>query len=117
MRLINTYDQLKAAVEAGIITQKQAISISYAAYSGRGSSGSRWQVWSPYFKTDPEGHWTDYGKKSFPVYKNNRKEILEEVKKWVADNYGITDWKFNRAREYVPSIVNEKLPIPKRESE
>jgi hypothetical protein len=110
-QIINTSDQLKAAVEAGIITKRQAVAVSYSPRpSGRMGMAQcdKSQVFSPFFKTDPDSAWYDYGNKTFS---GNRAESFPRAKAWASDTYGITDWKPNKSRCHVPAIVQERFPI------
>lgn len=118
--IINTYDQMREAVRQGIIPEAQAVWLTYIPYTARMSGGSKWYVRGLTFKTDPKAqgrhaHWSDNGDKSFLVYNKPWQEVLVEVKEWCYEKYGITKWSRNRMRDYVPSIVNQKLPIPKNE--
>lgn len=107
MKIFNTYDQLRQAVHKNIIPVGQAVAIS------RGDGC--WQVESPYFKTDEKAAWYNYGRKTF-LYGNRAKskEQFEAAKMWAQETYGITEWQRNTSRDYVPKIVNDALPIPKR---
>lgn len=74
----------------------------YIAYSpneyGRIMRPARWQVVRPGFKTDPDGHWMNYGHKTFllvnagETHKEKKEIALEEAKAWASERYGITEW-------------------------
>jgi hypothetical protein len=68
--------------------------IDYRPYQGgRASQSAAWQVVRPGFKTDPNGHWRDYGHKTFTVYVTEEKEArLAEAIEWATKRYGITEW-------------------------
>lgn len=110
-RLINTYDQLKAAVELGVISRSKAVSISYHPRpTGRMGMAqiSKSVVYSPFFKTDPNAPWYDYGNKTFS---GKRSESFEKAKEWASETYGIKEWKANRMRCHVPAEVQDKFPL------
>ena len=111
-KIINTWDQLKAAVEAGITPRGQAVAISYTNPDYRSVLPQRSQVWSPFFNVDPKSHYSDNGAKSFTGL---RAESLPRAKEWAAERYGVKEWKRNRMHDYVPAAVNDAFPIPKRE--
>lgn len=108
--IINTYDQLNAAVTAGIIPKEQAVAVFF--HPARSVIPSRCIVCSPFFKTDPSGAaWYDHGDKAFS---GRKAESVIEAMAWASKTYGITDWAGNRMRDKVPAIVQKRLPIPKR---
>jgi hypothetical protein len=113
MNIINTYDQLKAAVSAGILPKNQALAVTYHARP-QGRMGiamcNKSQVYSPFFKTDPNSAWYDYGHKTFI---GNRAESFPKAKEWASEQYGITDWLPNAMRCHVPAIVQKRFPIRK----
>jgi len=113
-RLVNTYDQLHAAVEEGIIPKEKAVALMYQPndYS-RGGSSARMQVASPFFKTDPrpEAPWYNYNTKTFLGKRSESQPLAIE---WATKEYGITEWKRNRMGDLVPAIVQKKFPLPKR---
>ncbi len=109
--IINTYDQLNRAVKDGVISPNQAVAISYSPYEARSGRCSGSQVWSPFFKTNPEGAaWYEYGKKSFH---GNRASSMPAAMLWATEKYGIVNWKGNRMRDVVPAIVQQLYPLPK----
>lgn len=64
------------------------------AITGRGYRSARWQVIGIRCKTDPDGHWQDYGHKTFTVHERATKPIREaEAKDWATRNYLIAEWK------------------------
>ncbi len=69
------------------------------------------QVYSPFFKTDPNSSWYDYGNKTFS---GNRAESFQKAKAWASMTYGIVDWKPNRSRCHVPAIVQKHFPIGRK---
>lgn len=109
--IINTYDQLKAAVESGLIEKEKAVAVSYYPRpSGRMGmvQCNKSQIYSPFFKTDPESAWYDHGNKTFT---GSRATSFPKAKAWASETYGITDWKPNAMRCHVPSIVQKHFPI------
>lgn len=119
---VNTYDQLKAAVKAGFDKHK-AVMISYSApdrSNSRDVSVSKWSVSSPFFQTDPEAAWYDYGSKVFMLgfkgstHKERKDATLKETIKWATERYQIAEWAKNRSGCYVPKEVNDRCPILKR---
>lgn len=123
MAIINTYGQLKAASEAGFDKRGLVAVGYYGRPSGRMGIGqvSKWQVSSPFFQTDPNAPWYDYGNKAFPLYGNGetphqrKMNTLAKAQAWAESEYGIKEWVKNRMGDYVPKEVNDKFPIPKRE--
>lgn len=117
MRLINTYDQLKAAVADGVIPENRAVAVSYHACA-RGRLGygdcSKAMVFSPFFQVNPKAHWRDQGAMTFIVMGRNWREYIETAKRWASKRFGITEWARNRMGDYVPAKVNRLYPLPKR---
>jgi len=108
---INTYDQLKAAVSSGLIPKEKAVAVTYYRRpSGRMGMAQcdKSQVYSPFFKTDPEASWYNYGHKTF---NGNRATSFPKAKAWASETYGITEWKPNKSRDHVPAIVQKHFPI------
>lgn len=62
--------------------------------NGRAYQCAAWQVVDASGKkTDPGGHWQDYGHKTFNVFRRERRASqLEAAKAWAAERYGITEW-------------------------
>lgn len=110
-RIVNTFDQLKAAVAAKIIPKKHALALS------RGEHGTV-IVWSPFFKTDLKAAWYHHEQKAFfgdgvghARHANGNKKAAA----WVRTKYGYAGgWKRNAIQDLVPLIVQERLPIPRR---
>jgi hypothetical protein len=113
-QIINAYDQLRVAVETGLITKEQAVGIGYRP---RPPGRMGWcqvnhtVVYSPFFKTNPSSAWYDHGNKTFS---GNRAESFPKAKEWASRTYGITEWKPNAMRDHVPRVVQESFPIRKR---
>lgn len=115
--IINTHDQLVAA-GGGV-----AIMPSY--------TGTRTQYpygWAVYrlnasgqrVITDPEAHWSDYGKRVFSHSKHSgtpaeqKRASLETAKQWIAEQgWYEGEWVRNRMRDYVPKDINKQFPIRK----
>lgn len=113
-KIFNTHDQLCAAVNAGLISERQALAVCRRVKQAREVSPSAWQVYSPYRKTDPDAHWSDYGSKTFPyLTRAESAQAMKEALRWASD-YWTGEWKRNREGDYVPSVVNRQFPIPNR---
>jgi hypothetical protein len=110
-RIINTYDQ-------NVADGGDRIIISFHAREPRAYMPARWVVWrvknGKIEKTDPNGAWYNYGRKSFTCG-SNKKERLAEAIAWVAEKYGAREFVRNRTGNYVEKEVNEKFPLPKKE--
>jgi hypothetical protein len=118
--IINTYEQLVAAVGSGF-DKRKAVSISYPApdrSNSRDVSVSKWSVFSPFFKTDPEAAWYDYGCKIFSLRfggdtHHERKQAALKAAMERAVQYGVTEWAKNRRGDYVAKDINDNFPIRK----
>jgi hypothetical protein len=116
-RLINTHDQLKAAVAAGIIPKRHALAIT-ASTMAASAYRHGVVVYSPLFKTDTQAAWYHHGCKWFHGEGRARAE-QEQARSlaiaWVAETYGYRgEWVGNRMRDKVPAIVQKRFPIPGR---
>lgn len=65
--------------------------------TGRISRSAHWSVWSPSHKTNPGGHWQDYGQQVFLVvgrgkHSEVKAETEQQARKWAAEKYGVTEW-------------------------
>lgn len=62
--------------------------------SGGMARSARWVVGHVGFPTDPKGHWSDGGNKTFTVYGRDDKEP-ERLKaiEWTNTRYKITEWE------------------------
>lgn len=106
MRIINTYDQLKAAGGGVAITK---------AFSG-------WHIYrinaaGERLVTDPKAAWYDYGMKSFVAIESDRGQAaLARAKAWVKEQ-GLYDgeWKRNRFGDYIPADIAKRFPLPRRD--
>lgn len=109
-RIINTHDQLVAAVRAKIIPKKHALAISYTA-PARHVIASGLHAWSPFFKTDPHSSaW--YHNKIKHFVGLDRVQGLPEAIAWVSVTYGYEGaWVGNAMRDKVPAIVQKMFPI------
>lgn len=121
-RIINTHDQLKAAVAAGW-AMRMAISICYSAPDRSNRldvSVSKWSVYSPFFQTEPVGPWYDYGRKTFALsvdgdtHKERKDAALKLAMRWATERWLINEWVKNRDGCYVPKDINDNFPIEKR---
>jgi hypothetical protein len=115
MTLINTYDQLRCAVNSGTITEKHAVACSYHR---RPTGRIGWcqinqtLVSSPFFKAI-NGAPSWYG--GYPrIFSGPKSTSLTEAQAWASKQYGITEWARNSLGDYVPAVVNKAHPVPKR---
>lgn len=86
-KIINPYELAK-------VTENK-IYIDYSpAENGRMARYAQWEVVGIGFKTDPNGHWLDYGHKTFIVLGREDKQCkLQEAILWANDNFGTTEWE------------------------
>lgn len=113
-RLINTYDQLKAAGGDRIAI----------IYCGRGLGLTDVPGWTVVrikdgreLVTDAKAAWYNRKHKTFSLWSRVREgkpKALAEALAWVAEKYGKTDFARNREGDYVEREVNEKFPLPPR---
>lgn len=73
--VINTHDLLTQ-----FATKKDGYAIDYHRHDGHGPGCNKTAVWSPFEKTDPEGHWMNRGNKAFT---GNRVEGRAEALAWI----------------------------------
>lgn len=60
---------------------------------GRAYQSAAWQVSRCGFKTDPDAHWRDAGKKTFLVHGRDKKAPQEAAAKtWASERFGVTEW-------------------------
>ena len=103
LRIINSWDIAK------ISDSKIFISYSGPTY-GRGPSNANWQVIGIGFKTDPEGPWYNYGRKTFNIWgvREDKKPQLAEAIKWASEIYGITKWEKDPFGDYQVEGATQK---------
>jgi len=103
--IVNTYDQLVAGLPCvGILERKGPLS----------KRATQWAVYDPTRKTDPTpgGPWYDNGCKTFSFFLlGGRRAALVAAKAWAAEKYGVTRWKRNALRDYVPADVFARFPL------
>lgn len=92
--IINGYDVLKVADQAGLTP----ITISYSPEQrGRMYRSPQWSVHHLREKTNPGGHWMDYGNKVFGLFqingtlKEKRQAARDEAIAWTNEKYGTTE--------------------------
>lgn len=109
MKIYNTHDLLIRYGEKG----KTDISVSYSP--AHSVFPGRYQVYSPSHKTDPNGFWADYGRKSFS---GNSKATLEKALVWATEKYGITEWAADpTGGGKVPKIVRDRAVLMAKQFE
>lgn len=119
-RIVNTHCQLTA--NGGGV----AIMPSYGG--ARTSHVNGWLIYrvgarGKQIPTDPDAHWSQYGRKWFSnrnhkgTFHQRQAAALEDAKRWIAEQgWYDGEWKRNRQRDYVPAEINKRFPIPKREA-
>jgi len=109
--IINTWDQLKAAVEDKIIPVKHSLVISV-------DRNGAILIGSPFFDTDEKAARYFHKKKAFFGEGRGvecRKDGIEKAIAWAAERYGYrAQWVGNAMRDKVPVIVNKTYPIRRR---
>ncbi len=118
-RLVNSYDQIKAAGGDGFVispivgpTTSRAERQSYTAWAVhrvvRGQT----------VDTDTNAAWYYHGQKVFLFhFHGGKKTSLELAQAWVKKQFGFAGpWARNAVFDYVPKAINDKFPIPKRET-
>lgn len=74
------------------------------AQRGRGYKAACWQVIQGNYPTDPDGHWRDYGRKTFDVHHREEKQPqLEAALAWASEHFGVTEWKKEPFGSYMPA--------------
>jgi hypothetical protein len=93
--IVNGGDVIKRAVAAGLTP----VMLSFTPeLTGRGYRPARWAVVHAEEKTDPGGHWMDYGLKVFAPYwhkgttAEKRAAAREDAIAWTNEKYGTTTW-------------------------
>ena len=80
----------------------------YVEYSpqdlGRIAHFAKWQVIRIGYKTDPDGHWSDNGHKTFTAYnpREEKEKQLQAALAWASERYGITEWERSPFGSYHP---------------
>lgn len=71
--------------------------------NGRGGHSSGWLVIRVGHKTDPEGHWGEYGNKYFLTWgRHDKEEKRLEAIAWATARYGIQEWERSPFGSYHP---------------
>ena len=112
VRLINTWDQLKAA--------GGGVAVSYHANGGRTVLPPMWVVWrinaaGQQLQTDAKAAWYMRGSKgfSFPGGKDLKEQARLDALAWATKKYGVKAWARNMFGDYVSATVNAAFPIPR----
>jgi hypothetical protein len=80
----------------------------YVDYHARGKvDPPGWHVIGIGFDTDPNAHWSDYGRKSFSG--TMRSAALLAAKSWASGNYGIVQWVRDPFGGWQDADVAERL--------
>lgn len=117
--IINTHDQLKAnGGGVAIVPTYTGVRTIHPYGWGIYRVGKDGKA----IPTDPNAHWTEYGKKVFPHNRHNgtpaeqKRASLEAAKAWITEQgWHDGEWTRNQARDYVPKEVNDNFPIAKRD--
>ena len=104
IKVYNDYDVLTIAAQIGVVP----VAVLYRPQdTGRAYQGAAWQVHHLREKTDPDGHWRDYGHRTFTVSfyergivaENGRsraaagnKAALAAALAWASERYGVAEW-------------------------
>ena len=133
-RLVNTHDQLQAAVASNLLPPRRALAIcvSYLMSSGTSNPQDGYLLYSPFFATDPQAAWYHHGQRWFGFHsvspilppgadpaqrrKIVKQATLEAAIDYCASIYDHSEWKRNRQGDWVPAVVELAFPIPKEKS-
>ena len=96
--LINPYDVARAGPKPRVFIDYRPQDLSRAGHP------ARWQVCGIGFKTDPDGHWEDYGHKTFNCFRPSKdKEFMRlEAVAWASEKYGVEEWEKSPYGSYHP---------------
>lgn len=96
--LINPYAVAKAGPEPRVLIDYRPQDLSRVGHH------ARWQVCDMGFKTDPDGHWDDYGHKTFDCYspRKDKEQMRVEAIAWATEQYGIVEWEKSPYGSYHP---------------
>ena len=99
LRLITPRDIARAGPEPRIFIDYMPQDLT------RGGHNAKWQVYGVGFKTDPEGHWDDYGNKTFDCW---RPSVDKEPQRlaaiaWATKQYGVKEWERSLYGSYHPA--------------
>lgn len=115
LRIVNTYDQLTAA-------GGDVCAIVTAYLPGRGTSAYGWAIYRVVngrsTASDSSAAWYDNGCKTFSwsVYGGDKKAAMAAAREFVKSLNGYDGpWTRNRMWDYVPTAINKRFPIPKRQ--
>ncbi len=85
IKVFNTWELLKR-----FATKGTAVAVQFMGRSQM--RPPRVQVWSPYFDTDKDAPWYNDNRKTFLVFRRDRKQTMEDARKWATKKYGIKEW-------------------------
>lgn len=99
-KLTDSLHSIGVSNDHGFFNEVGQVWIQYVAGdSGRGGRSGRAQVYRRGFKTDPDGPWYDYGRKTFngwetplPTDVTLRAHCLALAQAWAGERYGIAEW-------------------------
>lgn len=72
---------------------------------GRLSRVAMYQVIHLDHKTDPKGHWSDYGHKTFSIFRDTKEQALAAAIAWADEKYGKREWIRSPWGDYHESAV------------
>ncbi len=115
LNIVNTHDQLKCAVAAGLA---HPFAIMPSMTGTRELYFCGWEVYHPTILTDPT-HRPIGGRKGYRLFRMEYSEgaerkvlALKRAQQWVAETYGYTgQWRRNRSGHYVPAEIAKRWPI------
>lgn len=91
--VVNAWDAVKKAQALGYTGSDVILSYRQPT-GGRGSISAAWQVCRPGWKTNPKGHWQDYGHQTFHIHhvREDKPVVLEKARAWAIERYGDQGW-------------------------
>lgn len=84
--VVNSHDLCRWATRNGY--DKSAVFVAYRPQDKWTLAG--WQVIRPGYQTDPGGHWSNFGDKTFD---GTGSEVRDAALAWASERYGVTEWK------------------------
>ncbi len=102
-QIINTWDQLQAAKAAGLMAV--AITREYLGPTGSSLYGTK--------VFDLDGYRIMFCNSDEPDSRFRDRQVAceERAKRWASKSHGITEWKRNAMRDWVPAEIQKRWPI------